>query len=120
ALMFQQIQDSVNQIGTATGVDSNSHIEAPSPPQNINVKAANGLAHVTITDNSQRSRSLNYFLEHDTNPAFPAPHIVHLVASREAFLPLPAKDDHGNPQKWYFRAYSMYPGSTKPSNHIVF
>jgi hypothetical protein len=120
ALMFQQIQDGVNQIGAAVGVDPTGHIQPPSPPQNISVKAANGTVHVTLTDNSQRNRSLNYFLEHDTNPAFPNPHVVHLVASRGTFLNLPAKDDDNNAQSWYFRAYSMYPGSTQPSSHIVF
>ncbi len=120
ALMFEKMTAAINQGASANGVDSTGHIQPPAPPQNISVKAANGLAHVTITDSSQRSRSLNYFLEHDTNPAFPAPHVVHLVASRGAFLSLPAKDDDGNPQNWYFRAYSMNPGSTQPSEHIVF
>ena len=119
ALMLNKIVRAVNQTAGVLGIDSTSHASPPDPPQAINVKAANGLAHVTITDHSQRGRSLNYFLEHDTNPAFPNPHVVHLVASRGVFLPLPAKDDNGNPQKWYFRGYSMYPGSQKRSDHVV-
>jgi hypothetical protein len=120
ALMMRKVVTAVNQTAGVLGIDSTSHASPPDPPQGINVKAANGLAHVTITDNSQRGRSLNYFLEHDTNPAFPAPHVVQLVASRGAFLSLPAKDDGGNAQHWYFRAYSMNPGSAQRSAHVVF
>lgn len=120
ALMFQKMTDAINQGNAAAGVDPTGHIQPPSPPQNISVKAASGLVHVTLTDNSQRSRSLNYFLEHDTTPSFSNPHVVHLVASRGTFLNLPAKDDNNNPQSWYFRAYSQYPGSAQRSDHIIF
>ena len=120
ALMMRRVVTAVNQVAGVLGIDSTSHASPPDPPQAINVKAANGVAHITITDNSQRGRSLNYFLEHDTNPAFPAPHVVHLVASRGAFLSLPAFDDNADAQSWYFRAYSMNPGSSQRSAHIVF
>ena len=120
ALMLRKIVEAINQTANVLGVDSTAMRSAPAPPQGINVKAASGLVHVTITDHSQRGRSLNYFLEHDTDPAFPNPHVVHLVASRGAFLTLPAKNDSAVAQPWYFRAYSMYPGSQKRSNHVVF
>ena len=120
ALMLTKIVTAINQTAGVLGIDSTSHASPPDPPRAINVKAANGLAHVTITDHSQRGRSLNYFLEHDTNPAFPNPHVVHLVASRGVFLNLPAKDDNNNPQSWYFRTYSMNPGSTTRSAHVIF
>lgn len=120
ALMLSKIVTAINQTAGVLGIDSTSHASPPDPPRAINVKAANGLAHVTITDYSQRGRSLNYFLEHDTNPAFPNPHVVHLVAGRGAFLNLPAKDDNNNPQSWYFRTYSMNPGSTTRSAHVIF
>lgn len=120
ALMMRKVVDAVNQTASVLGVDSTSFQSPPNPPQAINVKAASGLVHVTLTDGSQRGRALNYFIEHDTDPSFPNPHVVHLVASRGAFLSLPAKDDSGDAQSWYFRGYSMYPGSTKRSSHIVF
>ena len=120
ALMLNKIVRAVNQTAGVLGIDSTSHASPPDPPRAINVKAANGLAHVTITDHSQRGRSLMYFLEHDTDPAFSNPHVVQLAASRGTFLNLPAKDDNNNPQNWYFRGYSMNPGSTKRSDHVVF
>ena len=119
ALMMRKVVKAINQTATVLGVDSSSHASPPDPPRAIDVKANNGTVHVTLTDHSQRGRALNYFVEHDTDPAFPNPHVLHLVASRGAFIPLPAKDDNGNPQNWYFRGYSMYPGSQKRSDHVV-
>jgi hypothetical protein len=120
ALMMDQVKNSINQVANVLGIDSTSFQAPPTAPQAINVKAAGGIAHVTITDGSTRGRALNYFVEHDTDPAFPNPHVAHLVASRGTFLSLPAKNDAGDAQSWYFRAYSMYPGSTKRSSHIIF
>ena len=120
SLMFESIQEHVNRIAGMVGVDSSGHTQPPDAPTAINVKAAGGIAHVTIQDNNQRSRALNYFVEHDTDPSFPAPHVAHLVASRGTFLSLPAKGDSGSAQSWYFRAYSMYPGSQQRSAHQVF
>ena len=120
AFMMRKIVNAINQTANAVGVDSTSYQQAPSPPQSVQVKAANGLAHVTITDSSQRSRALNYFVEHDTDPNFSNPHVAHLVASRGVFLNLPAFDDNGDAQPWHFRVYSMLPGSKKPSPPIYF
>ena len=120
ALALEQTQDAVNSLGTATGVDPTNHTTPPDPPSNIDVKAANGLAHVTLSDTSQRSRALQYFIEADTDPAFPNPHVQHLGVSRGAFIPLPAKADDATAQSWYFRAYSQYPGSQQRSDHQVF
>lgn len=120
AIMFENIQDAVNQTANAAGVDSTEMLQAPDPPNAINVKAANGTVHVTLSDNSQRSRALNYFVEADTMPSFAQPHVFHLGVGRGAFLNLPAMDDDGGAQSWYFRGYSSYPGSAKQSAHQVF
>ncbi len=120
ALALEQTQDAVNQIGTSTGVDASGHTTPPDPPSNIAVKANNGVAHVTLSDTSQRSRSLHYFVEADTDPAFPNPHVQHLGVSRGAFIPLPSKADDASAQSWYFRAYSQYPGSQQRSDHQVY
>jgi hypothetical protein len=120
ALMFEQIEDAVNQVANLTGVDATQHGEPPNPPAGIDVKAASGLVHVTLTDYSERTRALHYFVEADTNPAFPSPHGFHLGASRGLFVTLPAKTDGNAAQSWYFRGYAMYPGSTQRSDHIVY
>jgi hypothetical protein len=120
AFMMTKIVNAINQTANAMGVDSTSFQQAPQAPQAVQVKAAGGIAHVTITDSSQRSRALNYFVEHDTDPNFTNPHVAHLVASRGVFLNLPAFDDNGDAQPWHFRAYSMLPGSKTPSAPIYF
>jgi len=120
ALMMSKVRDAINQTANATGVDSTAFQSPPHAPQSIQVKASNGLVHVTLTDSSQRSRALNYFVEHDTDPAFSNPHVLHLGASRGGFLTLPAFNDSNVAQNWHFRAYSMLPGSTKPSAPVYF
>lgn len=120
ALALEQTQDAVNAVGTATGVDPTNHTTPPDPPSSIQVKANNGVAHVTLSDTSQRSRALHYFVEADTTPAFSNPHVQHLGVSRGAFIPLPSKDDNASAQHWYFRSYSQYPGSQQRSDHQVF
>ena len=120
ALMVSKIRDAINQTASAAGVDSTSFQSPPHPPQAINVKAANGLVHVTITDGSERSRATSYFIEHDTDPAFSNPQVLHLNASRTGFLTLPALDDNGDAQSWHFRAYSHMLGAAKPSAPIYF
>ena len=119
SVMLTNIQDSINATANAAGVDSTQQAHPPDPPQGINVKASNGVAHVTITDSSQRSRALHYFVEASTTPAFNAPHMFQLGASRGAFIPLPGKTDGGATQNWYFRTYSAYPGSSQTSPHQI-
>lgn len=120
AYLLDKIVTAVNQTAQATGVDSTAFQSPPHAPTTISVKASGGIAHVTLTDPSPRSRALNYFIEHDTDPSFSNPHVVHLGAARGAFLNLPALDDSGAAQPWYFRGYSMLGGSTKASAHIIF
>lgn len=115
ALMFEQVADAINQTASAAGVDATQHVSPPDAPSAIGVKSGNGVAHVTLTDNSPRSRARNYFVEADTDPNFSAPHVVHMGVSREAFVALPGLDDNGDTQHWHFRGYSMDPGSAQRS-----
>jgi len=120
ALMMEQVQDAVNQQGNVLGVDSTQHNNPPPAPSAITVKAGGGIAHITINDTSPRGRALNYFIEHDVDPNFGNPQVIHPGASRTHFVTLPAKDDNGDAQPWYFRAYSMELGSQRRSDHIYF
>lgn len=119
--MFQNIQDSINQAAQAAGVDPTDHLSQPNPPAALNVKVAGELAHVTIQDQSARSRSLHYFVEYANNTAFSGAHVEHLGVSRGRILNLPTKNDDGTQtHNWYFRTYSMEPGSKKASNKIYY
>jgi|ERR1700722_4571572 len=120
SLLLQRIIDGVNQTANSLGTDSSGHIAPPAPPSAINVAAGSDHVHVTVSDHTQRSRALNYFVEYTAgDPNFLQPHVVQLGASRGTILALPAKDGTGATQSYYFRSYSMYPGSQTASPKIV-
>ena len=110
---LQKLVNGVNQLGVATQTDPVGN-KTPAPPaiQKLAVKTdGNGNVHAVITDHNAINKGLHYFVEYDTNPNFTQPHVEHLGVSRTMKpTPLPAKDDGGNPQKFYFRAYSQYLG----------
>jgi len=110
---LRRIQEGVNNLGQNVAVDPAGTIPAPPTIQQLTVKSnGNGLVHAVINDSNPIQKNLHYFVEYDTDPSFPQPHVVHLGASRSMPpINLPAKDDNGNAQKFYFRAYSQYPGS---------
>jgi hypothetical protein len=110
---LQLLQESVNNLGKNVAVDPVGTLPPPPAIQQLTVKTnGQGLVHAVITDNNAIQKHLNYFVEYDTDASFPQPHVVHLGASRSmAPMTLPAMDDNGNPQKFFFRAYSQYHGS---------
>jgi len=102
----------VNNLGQNVAVDPNGKLPAPPAVQQLTVKTNGmGLVHAVINDSNPISKNLHYFVEYDTNPNFSQPHVAHLGVSRTMHpITLPALDDNNNPQKFYFRAYSQYPG----------
>lgn len=108
-----KIQEGVNNANLHIGVDALGMVHTPPPVQQLTVKTnGTGMVHAVITDNNAIQKNLEYFVEYDTNPDFRQPHVEHLGASRSMKpVMLPAMDDNGNPQKFYFRAYSQYRGS---------
>lgn len=110
---LNKLEGGVNNLGVNVAADPAGEVTAPPPIQQLQVKTnGTGLVHAVITDNNPIQRGLHYFVEYDTTPDFKQPHVVHLGASRS--MPptaLPANDDNGNPQNFYFRAYSQYQGS---------
>lgn len=112
---LNRIQEAINGLGNSVGADATQPLPPPPPIDSVNVKAASGLAHVTLTHNAPISRNIQYHVEMDTDPNFPAPHVVDLGSARGAFVSLPAKDDSGSSQSWYFRAYPQQFGSSGPA-----
>jgi hypothetical protein len=109
---LSRIATGVNNLGNHVAVDPAGTIPSPPPIQQLTVKTSGtGLVHAVVSDNNQISKNLHYFVEYDTDPNFKQPHVQHIGVSRSmAPLNLPAKDDNGNPQSFYFRAYSQYQG----------
>jgi len=107
-----KIVAAVNAASQSAGVDSSTPSPAPPPITSVTVQAANGWFDIAITDPSQTRPGLFYFAESDTTPAFGAPRVYFLGASRNLYTQL------GN-QTLYWRAYSQYVGSL-PSQPVTF
>jgi hypothetical protein len=103
-----RIVSAVNATSQRAGVDPSVPAPAPSPIASINVQASNGWFDVSIADPSDARPGLFYFAESDVTPAFSAPRVYFLGASRNLYVQL------GN-QTLYWRAYSQYIGSLASS-----
>lgn len=114
ASVLRKLEDAINGMGKQIGVDATKTLPAPPPIHSLNVKTStDGFVHVAITDNQPISRNLQYFVEYDTDPAFGHAHQIDLGAARtHPPFKLPALNDTGGSQTFYFRAYSQYHGST--------
>ena len=106
-----KIVASVNSTSQRAGVDPSTPAPAPTPIASISVQASNGWFDVSITDPSDSRPGLFYFAESDTTPAFAAPRVYFMGASRNQYLQL------GN-QTLYWRGYSQYIGS-QPSAPVA-
>jgi hypothetical protein len=119
ATALRGIQNGVNNLGKNLAADPVTTLPPPSPVQ-LTVKSnGSGLVHAVISDNSAISKHINYFIEYSTNASFQGAHVRQLGASRSMDpLTLPGNNDNGQPQSFYFRAYSSYPGGNpgKPVN----
>ncbi|PYU11268.1 MAG: hypothetical protein DMG37_17435 [Acidobacteria bacterium] len=107
-----KIVASVNATSQRAGVDPSTPSPAPSPIASVTVQAANGWFDISIADPSDSRPGLFYFAESDTTPAFSAPRVYFMGASRNLYVQL------GN-QTLFWRAYSQYIGS-QPSAPITF
>ena len=107
-----KIVASVNATSQRAGVDPATPVLAPSPIASIAVQASNGWFDISITDPSDARPGLFYFAESDITPAFNAPRVYFLGASRNLYVQL------GN-QTLYWRGYSQYIGSL-PSSPVSF
>jgi hypothetical protein len=107
-----KIVAAVNATGQRAGVDSSTPSPAPPPIAAIAVRASNGWFDISISDPSDARPGLFYFVESDTTPAFAAPRVYFMGASRNLYVQL------GN-QTLYWRGYSQYIGSM-PSAPVTF
>jgi hypothetical protein len=107
-----KIVASLNATSQSAGVDPSTPSPAPTALASIAVQASNGWFDLSITDPSAVRPGLFYFAESDTTPAFGAPRVYFMGASRNLYVQL------GN-QTLYWRAYSQYIGSL-PSLPITF
>jgi hypothetical protein len=107
-----KIVSAVNATSQSAGVDPANPSPAPTAIAALQVQAANGWFDLAITDPATSRPGLFYFAESDVTPAFSAPRVYFLGASRNLYVQL------GN-QTLYWRAYSQYVGSL-PSSPVTF
>jgi hypothetical protein len=120
ATAFTRLMDGLNGLGNHLAADPIGIKDAPPTIQGLTVKANGGLVHAVINDSNAIQRGVHYFIEYANEANFLQPHVVHLGASRSMSpIMLPALDDNGKAQKFYFRAYSQYPGGM-PGKPILF
>lgn len=101
---LSKIVSAVNAASANSGVDPSNPSPAPPPVAEVAVQAANGWFDLAIKDPATTRPGLFYFAESDVSPAFSAPRVYFLGASRNLYVQL------GN-QTLYWRAYSQYVGS---------
>lgn len=116
--LLQKIITAVNTLGDNTASSAVGRISKPPNINGLNVKMAGEYAHVTIDHSGPIQQGIHYFVEAANNENFSNAHPIHFGTSRTRDpIHLAAKDDDGNPQKWYLRAYAQYPGSS-PSDPV--
>jgi hypothetical protein len=126
--ILQRIIAAVNQTAKNAAVSSVGKITPPPPVASINVQgslsggtltAPSEILHWTLNHPGAIQKNIRYISEVDTDPNFPAPHVVDHGCSRSAFLTLPTKTTEGATQTYYLRSYAQYHGSDpcKPTVH---
>src|ERR1039458_150773 len=81
--LLQRIVDGVERTALNAGVSATGESSAPPTIGSLAVKAAGGIAHVTINDSAPIGKPVEYFVEHATNPSFTAPHEIGRASHRE-------------------------------------
>lgn len=120
-LLLQQLFDGIDGISNQTNINPVGKVAPPNALQAINVSAGSDHVHVTLTDNSQIKKNVQYFVEWTAgDPYFLNPNVEHLGASRGRVMALPAKDQNAMQIQYYFKAYSQYLGSDPQSKHAFF
>lgn len=119
--LFNRIITACNTLAKNAGVSSVGKIPPPPPIDALNVQGTQSgntitcpgeILHYTIQHNQAIQKGIRYFSEIDTDPNFPAPHVIDHGTSRSAFLTLPTFQNNGHTQNtYYLRSYAQYPGS---------
>lgn len=106
AELLQQIVTAVNQTAINTATDPTVTLPPPSKIADFQVTAANGYAHVGITDHAPLQKGVQYFVEYGKDPSFQGAYTEHLGPSRNKILAV------GDGQ-FYYRAFHQYTGSER-------
>lgn len=105
---LRAIQDAFNALVTQLGVDPTVPVTATPAPGQLLVSAANGVVEWAIQDGSATQlatrRTLNYFVEYDTQASFATAKVISAGPSRNG-------REYIGSQTIYMRCYSQYQGA---------
>jgi hypothetical protein len=120
AAFMQRIIGAINKLGDMLGAKGVGLVEPPPPVNAVNVAVSGEMMHVSLQQTAPINRGINYFVEVDTSPNFPAPQVVAMGPSRSSVpFSLPTNNSSGTKVNYYVRAFAQYPGSL-PSKPTVF
>lgn len=111
--LFKEVQTQVSQVEQQTNSNATGNPPTPGNLDQLVVSTGpSGEFQATIHDNAAFNRGVNYWLEHDTTPAFANPHVVDVGQSRNW-------SGYLGSQKLYWRAYKSYStsGTSEPVYH---
>jgi hypothetical protein len=117
-VLIDSIIDGINNMAAHLGVDPTGKVDPPDPISSIQVQPGPDMAHVTLTDNSQVKKNVQYFVEHSVDGGATW-HVTHLNASRGVVLSLPTKNAAGTTYNYQFRGYSQLLGSDAQPSKIT-
>jgi hypothetical protein len=118
--LITRMISAVNTLAKNAGVAAVGKLAPPPPIASINIQgtqvgdtltAPSEILHWTLNHPGAIQKNIRYFSEVDTDPSFPAPHVIDHGTSRSAFLTLPTKDNLNNTNTFYLRSYAQYHGS---------
>jgi hypothetical protein len=103
---------SIETTAQNAGVSSSGNIDAPPPPESVNVTTSGEYMQIVVNHSAAIQKGIQYISHISTNPQFSQP-IVHDHGSSRSPVPfpLPTKDASGNPISYYVRTIAQYPGS---------
>ena len=109
---LEDLQKHITNMNNALAIDSSGNQISPPPINKLRVTAADGIHQLSITDNNNVLRPINYFAEYSPKSDFSNSHVVPLGPSRNARLNL------GN-NTLHWRAYSQYTNGGPPSTPVI-
>ncbi len=109
---MEDVSKHLTNMNNSLALNSDGSPATPPPINSISVDSQDGIHQVTITDNNNILRPINYYVEYSNKSNFENSHVVDIGSSRNTRLNL------GN-IPLYFRAYSQYKFGGGPSKPVV-
>lgn len=112
AYLRNYINPSIDTLAQNAAVSPKGNLQAPAPPESINVKVSGEYAQVVVNHSAPIQKGIQYITHFATNPQLSGAIIHDHGCSRcPPHVFLPTKDASGNTHQWYAATVAQYPGS---------